>query len=180
MKWIFIAAAALALAACNDDSGGVMREIEKAEKADADQAQEELDAVGRPIEEAARTLPSGLELQFRRRSHNQSLPRPSMNANVLVHYEGSFVEGGEVFDSSFGGEPAEFPLAGVVPGFSEAITHMRPGDEVIATFPGRLGYGPEGRGPIPPNAALRFRIVLLAFQEPGGQVIQAPGGQAPR
>jgi FKBP-type peptidyl-prolyl cis-trans isomerase len=98
-----------------------------------------------------------------------------MNANVLVHYEGSFVDGGEVFDSSFArNEPAEFPLRGVVQGFSEAITHMRPGDEVIATFPGSLGYGPEGRGPIPPNAALRFRIVLLAFQEPGGQVIEAP------
>jgi FKBP-type peptidyl-prolyl cis-trans isomerase len=130
---------------------------------------------GAAVQEEAQTLPSGLELQFRRRSANQTLPRPSMNANVLVHYEGSFADGGEVFDSSFArGEPVEFPLGAVVPGFSEAITNMRPGDEVVATFPGALGYGPEGRGPIPPNAALRFRIVLLAFQEPGGQVVEAP------
>jgi FKBP-type peptidyl-prolyl cis-trans isomerase len=61
----------------------------------------------------------------------------------------------------------------VVRGFSEAITHMRPGDEVIATFPGNLGYGERGSGPIPPNAALRFRIVLLALQEPGGQLVEA-------
>src|SRR5690606_21528936 len=116
------------------------------------------------VEEAPQQLPSGLELQFRRRGHDQTLAQPTMNASALVHYEGSFVEGGEVFDSSFArGEPAEFPLQAVVPGFSEAITHMRPGDEVIATFPGSLGYGPSGRGPIPPNAALRFRIVLLAF-----------------
>lgn len=51
---------------------------------------------------------------------------------------------------------------------------MRPGDEVIATFPGSLGYGPTGAGPISPNAALRFRIALLAFQEPGGQPVTAP------
>ena len=126
------------------------------------------------MEEPAQTFPSGLALQFTRRGANQSLAQPTMNANVLVHYQGSFVEGGEEFDSSFGGDPVEFPLQAVVPGFSEAISHMRPGDEAIATFPGSLGYGPSGRGPIPPNAALRFRIVLLAFQEPGGESVQAP------
>lgn len=153
-----------------------MREIERAEQAAANAETEALDQLGRQVEEAPQQLPSGLELQFRRRGRDQALAQPTMNANVLVHYEGSFVDGGEVFDSSFArGEPAEFPLQAVVPGFSEAITHMRPGDEVIATFPGSLGYGPSGRGPIPPNAALRFRILLLAFQEPGGQVVGAPG-----
>ena len=44
-------------------------------------------------------------------------------------------------------------LRRVVPGFAEAITHMHPGDEVIATFPGSLGYGEAGSGPIPPNPA---------------------------
>ncbi|MGQ0532228.1 MAG: FKBP-type peptidyl-prolyl cis-trans isomerase [Caulobacteraceae bacterium] len=151
-----------------------MNEIERAEKEDAAAQQQANDAMGSDVQEEAQRLPSGLELQFRRRGNDQSLPRPTMNANVLVHYEGSFVDGGEVFDSSFAREePAEFPLQAVVAGFSEAITHMRPGDEVIATFPGSLGYGPEGRGPIPPNAALRFRILLLAFQEPGGQPVSA-------
>ncbi len=177
MKLIFLAAA-LSLGACNDDDGdsssSVVREIERAEKADTDAAKQANDALGRAVQEQAQTLPSGLQLQFVRRGNNQALPRPTMNATVLVHYEGSFVEGGEVFDSSFArGEPADFPLQGVVPGFSEAIAHMRPGDEVIATFPGSLGYGPEGRGPIPPKAALRFRILLLAFQEPGGQLVEA-------
>jgi FKBP-type peptidyl-prolyl cis-trans isomerase len=175
MKLMMAAAAMFAAAACGGN-GGVMQEIEKAEKADAEAAQQAADTMSRAVEEAPQRLPSGLELQFVRRSTNESLPRPTMNANVLVHYEGSFVDGGEVFDSSFArNEPVEFPLNAVVQGFSEAITHMRPGDEVIATFPGSLGYGPEGRGPIPPNAALRFRIVLLALQEPGGQMVQAPG-----
>lgn len=172
MRFLFVAAV-LALAACGNNDG-VMNEIERAEKQDAAGTSQAIPGLGAEVNEQAQTLPSGLELQFTRRGADQTLPRPTMNANVLVHYQGTFVDGGEEFDSSFGGEPVEFPLGAVVAGFSEAISHMRPGDEVIATFPGSLGYGPEGRGPIPPNAALRFRIVLLAFQEPGGQRVQAP------
>lgn len=176
IKFLFAAAAALGLAACSNNEGSVMDEIERAEQQAADAQSEALDQISRQVTEEPQRLPSGLELQFRRRGNDQSLAQPTINATALVHYEGSFVDGGEVFDSSFArGEPAEFPLQAVVPGFSEAITHMRPGDEVIATFPGSLGYGPSGRGPIPPNAALRFRIVLLAFQEPGGQVVGVPG-----
>ena len=175
MKMMMAAAAMLAAAACGGGNG-VMQEIENADKADAEAAQQASDAMSRAVQEDAQRFPSGLELQFMRRGNDQSLAMPTVNATVLVHYEGSFVEGGEVFDSSIArNEPVDFPLNAVVPGFSEAITHMRPGDEVVATFPGSLGYGPDGRGPIPPNAALRFRIVLLAFQEPGGQMVRAPG-----
>lgn len=171
MRFLF-AAAALVLAACGNNDG-VMGELERAAKEDAGASSQAIPGLGAEVNEQAQRLPSGLELQFTRRGADQTLPQPTMNANVLVHYQGTFVDGGEEFDSSFGGEPVEFPLGAVVAGFSEAITHMRPGDEVIATFPGSLGYGPEGRGPIPPNAALRFRIVLLAFQEPGGSLVQA-------
>ena len=165
-------AATLALAACGNNSG-VMDEIERAESEATATPAQAIPGLGAEVQEQAQTLPSGLELQFTRRGANQTVAQPTMSANVLVHYQGTFVDGGEEFDSSFGGDPVEFPLQAVVPGFSEAISHMRPGDEVIATFPGSLGYGPAGRGPIPPNAALRFRIVLLAYQEPGGQLVQA-------
>ncbi len=162
-------AALLALAACNNTSS-VVDEIERAEAEEA-QAEE----AGVTLEEP-QTLPSGLVLQFRRRGPDQTLPRPTMDAAVLVHYEGALAENGTVFDSSFArNEPAQFPLRAVVKGFSEAITHMRPGDEVMATFPGELGYGAEGREPrIPPNAALQFRIRLLAFQEPRGEIVGSP------
>ena len=161
-----LVAAALTLAACGNNRS-VMEGMENETPS--------IPGLGAEVQEQAQTLPSGLELQFTRRGANQALAQPTINATVLVHYEGSLVDTGEVFDSSFArGEPAEFPLAQVVSGFSEAITHMRPGDEVIATFPGSLGYGPTGSGPIPPNAALRFRIALLAFQEPGGQPVTAP------
>lgn len=173
-------AAVLSLAACSENSGGVMREIERAEKADADAAAEANADAGTFLEQAraqpgVEARPSGLLLERRGRGANQSLPRPSANATVLVHYEGRLANG-TVFDSSFErGQPAEFPLNAVVDGFSEAIQQMRPGDEVVATFPTELGYGPEGRPPvIPPAAPLQFRIVLLAFQEPGGRVVQAP------
>lgn len=171
-------AAVLLLAACEDQ--GVMREIERAE---AEQAQVTEEASARAETFLAETRaqpgvearPSGLLIERRAQGRNQSLPRPTINATVLVHYEGKLADG-SVFDSSFQrNEPAQFPLQAVVPGFSEAITTMRPGDEIVATFPMELGYGPEGRPPvIPPAAPLQFRIILLAFQEPGGRPVEAP------
>jgi len=177
---LILAAAALALAACGERESGVVAEIERAEKEEA-QAAEQASAESATFLDRVRAQPgvearpSGLLIERRARGANQSLPRPSEEAAVLVHYEGRLADG-TVFDSSFErGEPAQFPLQAVVPGFSEAITQMRPGDEIVATFPMELGYGPEGRPPvIPPAAPLQFRIVLLAFQEPGGQIVEAP------
>ncbi len=182
MMRLICAAALLALAACGGDHGesNVMREIDRAERQENREAQaaaqnsESFLAQVR-AQPGVEARPSGLLLERRARGSNQSLPRPSGNAAVLVNYEGK-LPSGEVFDSSFQrGQPAQFPLNAVVSGFSEAIQQMRPGDEVIATFPMELGYGPEGRPPaIPPASALQFRIVLLAFQEPGGRIIEAP------
>ena len=167
MKYV-LTAALLALGACGQGDTSrndqVMQEIAKGEKQDAAQVEPE------------QTFPSGLRVQFQHRGPNQSLPRPTAEAVVRVHYEGRLVSDNSVFDSSFArNEPADFPLGAVVPGFAEAIEQMRPGDEVVATFPGELGYGARGSPPqIPPNAALRFRIRLLAFQEPNGPVVGQP------
>ncbi len=170
-RFVLAAAALLMLGACADS---VLDEVQNAEAERARNIEDRLNGFSNAVDEEAQTLPSGLEVRFIRRGKDQSLGRPTMDASVLVHYAGSFVDGGEEFDSSIArGEPAEFPLEGVVDGFAEAITLMRPGDEVIATFPGDLGYGPEGRGSIPPNAALRFRIILLGYVEPGGQPVEA-------
>jgi len=178
---MIIAAAALLVAACGNN--GVMEEIERADREQIVTAQESAQRSEEWLAQiraqpGVEALPSGVLIERRARGANQSLPMPTANAAVLVHYEGKLANG-QVFDSSFErNEPAQFPLQGVVDGFSEAIQHMRPGDEIVATFPMELGYGPEGRPPqIPPAAALQFRIILLAYQEPGGQVVQAP---APR
>lgn len=182
MMQIAALAALLTLAACGGgetSDSGIMREIEKADQVQTDSAQTPggaqafLDRIR--AEPGVEALPSGLLLKVVSRGSDQALPQPTGAAQVLVHYEGKLADG-SVFDSSFArNEPAQFPLQAVVPGFSEAIQHMRPGDEVIATFPMELGYGPEGRPPVIPAAApLQFRIVLLAFQEPGGQLVRAP------
>lgn len=159
---LILLAAALALTGCNKPSNSVMEEIQRGESA--------------VVDEPAQTLASGVEIKFTRRGPDQTLAQPGPSANVLVHYEGSLVSDGSVFDSSFErGEPAEFPLNAVVAGFSEAIQQMRPGDELVTTFPAELGYGAEGRPPrIPPNSALRFRIRLLAFQGADGVVVGRP------
>lgn len=89
--------------------------------------------------------------------------RPTRADQVRVHYQGTFIDGRE-FDSSWArGEPAVFPVAGVVPGFAEALTLMRPGETYEVAIPADLAYGDKwrGGGRIPPNSALRFRIHLL-------------------
>ncbi|MES1156870.1 MAG: FKBP-type peptidyl-prolyl cis-trans isomerase [Alphaproteobacteria bacterium] len=185
MKNLIFVFAALTLVACGDNSGksgdsGVMQEIERAERQDA---QKVADAAGQTQHflDAARARPgviarpSGLLMEFTHHSSNASLPRPTAESVVLVQYEGKLPDG-TTFDSSLAhGQPAQFPLNQVVSGFSEAIQQMRPGDEIIAYFPPALGYGERGQPPIiPPNSALQFRIQLLAFQAPGGRLVRAP------
>lgn len=87
---------------------------------------------------------------------------------VLLNYEGKLADG-TVFDSSYaGGQPAVFPVDGLIPGFTEALKRMKPGGEYRIMIPPALGYGEKGAGGvIPPNAVLEFRVELLAVA-PGG------------
>lgn len=110
------------------------------------------------------TTPSGLQLQTLRPGTGAS---PTRNAIVLVNYEGSLIDG-SIFDSSYErGEPAFFPVGGVIPGFAEALTMMQPGGKYRAVIPSDLAYGREGaEGVIPPNALLIFDVELLEISEP--------------
>ena len=123
------------------------------------------------------STPSGLAYEFVRHSPMENLPLTPEGAVVLTHYEGKLPDG-TVFDSSFeSGQPAQFPLNGVIPGFAEALRLMRPGDELIAYIPAEIGYGAQGSPPaIPPNSALRFRIQLLAYARPDGTIVPASAG----
>ena len=85
---------------------------------------------------------------------------PAATDVVSFDYEGKLTTG-EKFDSSFDrGQPLVGPANGFVPGFTEALLLMRPGDEWIVWIPPALGYGAEAKGPIPANSVLRFRLVL--------------------
>ncbi len=88
---------------------------------------------------------------------------PTDASKVSVHYEGKLVNG-TVFDSSYQrGEPIEFPLNAVIPGWTEGVQLMSEGDKFRFYIPPALGYGPEGTpgGPIGPNEALVFEVELL-------------------
>jgi len=89
--------------------------------------------------------------------------KPGAMDTVRVHYEGRLLNG-EVFDSSYArGEPAEFSLDGVVPGWREGVMLMPVGSKYRLWMPGFLGYGESGTpgGPIGPNATLVFDVELL-------------------
>jgi FKBP-type peptidyl-prolyl cis-trans isomerase len=90
--------------------------------------------------------------------------KPTAKDRVAVHYEGRLASNGEFFDSSFSrGEPAVFPVGGVIPGWTEVLQLMSAGERVLVFIPSALAYGATGTpgGPIPPNADLIFEVSLL-------------------
>ncbi len=85
-------------------------------------------------------------------------------ATVLCHYTGWLADGGTVFDSSRSrGQPIDFPLNGVIKGWTQGIPGMKPGGIRRLYIPADLGYGVQGTpdGKIPPNAPLIFEVKLL-------------------
>lgn len=88
-------------------------------------------------------------------------PRPTVDDTVTLHYVGTLVDGTE-FDSSVRrGQPATFPLRGLIRAWQLAVPMMAVGDTIEIAVPADMAYGPIGRGPIPGNATLLFRIELL-------------------
>ncbi len=85
---------------------------------------------------------------------------PGPNDSVTFDYEGKLVTG-ETFDSSYErGTPLTGAVGDFVPGFTQALQLMRPGDEWIVWIPPALGYGATESGPIPANSVLRFKLAL--------------------
>lgn len=89
-------------------------------------------------------------------------PSPTATDQVKVHYEGRLIDG-KIFDSSKQrGEPATFPLNGVIPCWTEGVQTMKVGGKAQLTCPPDLAYGPSGSPPtIPPQATLVFDVELL-------------------
>jgi FKBP-type peptidyl-prolyl cis-trans isomerase len=108
------------------------------------------------------TTASGLQY-FVLKSGPKTGRTPVESDTVKFDYEGKLTTG-ETFDSSFArGEPLVGGVDKFVPGFTEALKLMRPGDEWIVWIPPQLGYGARATGPIPANSVLRFRMALHAI-----------------
>ncbi len=88
---------------------------------------------------------------------------PTTDSTVRVHYEGRLIDG-QVFDSSIArGEPIEFPVTGVIAGWTEALQMMKEGAKYRLTIPAELAYGAQGAGAmIQPFSVLTFDVELIA------------------
>ena len=105
------------------------------------------------------TLPSGLQYQVLQEGNGKS---PKATDQVKCHYEGTLING-KVFDSSYRrGEPATFPLNGVIAGWTEGLQLMKEGAKYRFFIPFNLAYGTRGAGQdIPPYATLIFDVELI-------------------
>jgi len=94
-------------------------------------------------------------------------PKPIATDKVSVHYEGTLIDG-TVFDSSYDrGEPVDFQLNQVIPGWTEGVQLMSPGSKYKFFIPYHLAYGEQGAGGvIPPFASLIFTVELLDILPP--------------
>lgn len=125
------------------------------------EGKEFLDANGK--KEGVVTLPSGLQYQVIKEGTGAM---PTINDMVTTHYHGTFIDG-KVFDSSVDrGEPASFPVNGVIAGWTEALQLMKEGSKWKLFVPYNLAYGERGsRGGIPPYSTLIFEVELIKIDK---------------
>lgn len=109
------------------------------------------------------TLPSGLQYKVIQAGTGAT---PTAADTVVTHYTGTLING-QVFDSSVQrGEPATFPVGGVIAGWTEALQHMKVGGKWQLFIPAELAYGERGAGQmIAPNSTLLFDIELLEIKK---------------
>jgi FKBP-type peptidyl-prolyl cis-trans isomerase FklB len=113
-------------------------------------------------QDAVVTLPSGLQYKVLKEGTG---PKPSASDSVVCHYRGTLLNNTE-FDSSYKrGQPATFPVGGVIKGWTEALQLMPVGSKWQLFVPSELAYGARGAGAnIGPNATLVFEVELLSIQ----------------
>jgi FKBP-type peptidyl-prolyl cis-trans isomerase FklB len=112
--------------------------------------------------EGVKTLPSGLQYKVLSEGNGKT---PAKSDTVTVHYRGTFLNGTE-FDSSIArGQPATFPVNGVIPGWTEALQLMKEGAKWQLFIPPELAYGERGMPPrIPPQTTLIFEVELISVK----------------
>ncbi len=143
-------------------------ELRKKQEAKMQQAGEENKKEGEAFlaanktKEGVVTLPSGLQYKILKAGTG---PKPTATDSVVCNYQGTLIDGKE-FDSSYKrGQPATFPVNGVIKGWTEALQLMPVGSKWHLVVPSDLAYGARGAGAdIGPNATLIFEVELLSIQ----------------
>lgn len=111
--------------------------------------------------EGIKTTASGIQYEILKKGEGA---KPLASSKVTTHYHGTFIDG-KVFDSSVErGQPATFPVNGVIQGWQEILPMMSMGGKWRVTIPAHLAYGAQERGSIPANSTLIFEIELLGIQ----------------
>jgi FKBP-type peptidyl-prolyl cis-trans isomerase FklB len=107
------------------------------------------------------TLASGIQYEILKNGEGD---KPSPTSKVTTHYHGTLIDG-KVFDSSVDrGQPASFPVNGVIKGWQEILVMMPLGSKWKVYIPSSLAYGSRPVGSIPPNSILIFEIELLKIE----------------
>jgi FKBP-type peptidyl-prolyl cis-trans isomerase FklB len=141
------------------DFANRMAEVAKANKVKAAEFMKQ-----NATKQGVTTLPSGLQYEVLKAGAGA---QPKPDDTVSTHYRGTHVDGTEFDATDPKGEPATFPLRGVVPGWQEALPLMKVGSKWKLYVPPALGYGEEGSPPvIEPNEVLVFEIELVKIASP--------------
>ena len=160
-RFILILAAALCLSGCNKEPQTT------SENKTAANATTNSPSAAAPAAIAAKTemttTPSGLKYQVLKQGTGTVSPKPT--DSVTVHYHGTLLDG-TVFDSTVeSGQPANFPVNAVIPGWIEGLQLMKVGDKFKFEIPPNLAYGTASPSPkIPPNSTLVFEVELLGIK----------------
>ena len=136
---------------------------EMASLATKNKAEGEAFLAANKTKEGVVTLPSGLQYKVLKAGTGAT---PTASDTVVTHYTGKLING-QVFDSSVQrGEPATFPVSGVIPGWTEALQKMKVGGKWELVIPSDLAYGERGAGQaIAPGSVLVFDIELLEIKK---------------
>lgn len=116
------------------------------------------------VKDGVVTLPSGLQYKVLQPGTG---PKPAATDTVVCNYRGTLIDNTE-FDSSYKrGQPATFPVGGVIKGWTEALQLMPVGSKWQLFIPPDLAYGSQGtpNGPIGPDATLVFEVELVSIQQ---------------
>ena len=163
-----------ALMAMNKEAGA-KREAEAKVAGEKNKAEGETFLLANAKKTDVKTLASGLQYKVITEGTG---PIPKSSDSVSTHYTGRLINGTEFDSSHKRGQPAEFPVTGVIPGWTEALQLMKTGSKWELYIPSNLAYGERGQGrDIGPNSTLLFEIELLGVKAPPAETSQAVSGE---